>query len=62
MSDFSAFLAQNKVKQENIKFFAYGKSVEQAIQDAGLTVELCGPTPQVPSVAKGLELTLEKQA
>jgi uroporphyrinogen-III synthase len=58
----SLYESYPEFKQENIKFFAYGKSVEQAIQDAGLTVELCGPTPQVPSVAKGLELTLEKQA
>lgn len=48
-------------QQGEMKFFAYGKAVEKAVTDAGLTVAISGPTPQVPSVAKGIELFLEQK-
>lgn len=48
-------------KQENQHFFAYGHAVAKAITDAGLKITLQGPTPNVPSVAKGLELALENK-
>lgn len=56
----SLFENYPEFKQNEVKFVAYGKSVESALAEAGLTVEVSGPTPQAPSVAKALELYLEK--
>ncbi len=48
-------------QQGNIKFVAYGKSIVKAMEDAGLTIEIQAPTPEAPSVARAIELYLEKQ-
>ena len=45
-------------KQENIKFVAYGKSIVNAMNEAGLNIEISAPTPEIPSVAKALEVFL----
>ena len=47
-------------KQENIRFVSYGKSVVKAMSDAGLEIEISAPTATAPSVAKAIELYLEK--
>ena len=47
-------------QQGDAKFFAYGKSVEAALEEAGLSIAIKGPNPEVPSVCKGLELLLAK--
>lgn len=47
-------------KQGNIKFVAYGKSIVKAMTDAGLSIEVQAPSPEVPSVAKAIELYLQK--
>lgn len=46
--------------QGNTKFVAYGKSVLKAMDEAGLEVAVSAPTPEAPSVAKALEIYLEK--
>lgn len=48
-------------KQGSIKFGAYGKSIVKAMEEAGLVAEIQAPTPEAPSVAKAIELYLEKQ-
>lgn len=47
-------------KQGNIKFVSYGKSVVKAMKEAGLEIEISAPTSTAPSVAKAIELYLEK--
>ena len=47
-------------EQGDLKIMAYGKSVVKAIEDAGLRVDITGPTPGAPSVAKTLEVYLSK--
>ena len=47
-------------KQEDIRFVSYGKSVVKAMSDAGLNIEISAPTSEAPSVAKAIELYLEK--
>ena len=46
--------------QGDIKFVSYGKSVVKAMADAGLQIEISAPTSTAPSVAKAIELYLEK--
>ena len=48
-------------KQENIKFISYGRSVVNAMDEAGLNIEISVPTAEIPSVAKALELYLSKK-
>ncbi len=45
-------------QQGNLKFLSYGKSIVNAMEEAGLSIEICAPTPAMPSVAKALELYL----
>ena len=47
-------------KQEDIKFVSYGKSVVTAMNEAGLSIEISAPAPEIPSVAKALEVFLSK--
>lgn len=42
-------------KQENIKFLSYGRSIVNAMKEAGLTIEIEAPTPEAPSISKALE-------
>ena len=46
--------------QEDIRFISYGKSIVKAMEEAGLTIEISAPAPEVPSVAKALEIYLSK--
>ena len=46
--------------QKDIKFVSYGKSVVTAMNEAGLSIEISAPTPEIPSVAKALEVFLSK--
>ena len=48
-------------KQGKIKFITFGKSIVKAMEDAGLTTEIQAPTPEAPSVARAIEIYLEKQ-
>ncbi len=47
-------------RQNGIKFVSYGKSVVKAMADAGIDIEISAPTSAAPSVAKAIELYLEK--
>ena len=44
--------------QGDIKFISYGKSIMAAMEEAGLSIEISAPTPEVPSVAKAIEIYL----
>ena len=46
--------------QGDIKFISYGKTVVSAMEEAGLSIEISAPTPEIPSVAKALEIYLSK--
>ena len=46
--------------QGDIRFVSYGKSIVNAMNEAGLTIEVSAPTPEAPSAAKALELYLAK--
>lgn len=56
----SLFENQPEFKQDGIKFISYGKSVVNAMNEAGLTIEISAPTAEAPSVAKALEIYLSK--
>lgn len=45
-------------KQGDIKFMGYGKSIAKAMEEAGLRIDIKGPTPEAPSAAKAIELYL----
>ena len=47
-------------QQNGIKFISYGKSVVNAMNEAGLEIEISAPTAEIPSVAKALELHFAK--
>lgn len=49
-------------KQENIKFVTYGRQIVGAMKEAGFPIEVQAPTPEAPSVARALELYLEKNS
>ena len=48
-------------EQGDIKFVSYGRSIVKAMEEAGLTIEVKAPSPEVPSVARAIELYLENQ-
>lgn len=48
-------------KQGETKIITYGKSIVKAAEEAGLTVSLQAPTPEIPSVVKALELHLSSK-
>ena len=48
-------------QQGDIKFVSYGRSIVKAMEEAGLTIEVKAPSPEVPSVARAIELYLESQ-
>ena len=48
--------------QEDIKFVSYGRSIVKAMEDAGLSIEVKAPSPEIPSVARAIECYLEKNS
>ncbi|MBP5522371.1 MAG: uroporphyrinogen-III synthase [Bacteroidales bacterium] len=46
-------------KQGGIKFAGWGKSIVGAMEEAGLKIDIQGPTPEAPSVARAIELYLQ---
>ena len=56
----SLYENQPEFKQEGIKFVSYGRSIVNAMNEAGLAIEISAPSPEAPSVAKALELYLSK--
>lgn len=47
-------------KQGDVKFVSYGKSVVKAMEQAGLEIAISAPSIEAPSVAKAVEIYLEK--
>ncbi|MBO4263842.1 MAG: uroporphyrinogen-III synthase [Bacteroidales bacterium] len=45
-----------------LDFIAYGKGIAAALQEAGADIAVQGPAPDITSVAKALQLYLEKRA
>jgi len=45
--------------QGDIRFVSYGRSIVRAMEEAGLRIEVKAPSPEVPSVARAIELYLE---
>ena len=48
-------------KQGDLKFVSYGKTIVKAMEEAGLDIAVKAPTPEAHSVARAIELYLEKQ-
>ena len=48
--------------QGDIKFVSYGKSVVKAMEEAGLEIAISAPSAEAPSVARAVELYLEKNS
>lgn len=48
-------------QQGDIKFVSYGRSIVKAMEEAGLSIEVKAPSPEVPSVARAIERYLEEQ-
>lgn len=46
--------------QGDIKFVSYGKSVVKAMEDAGLNIAISAPSAEAPSVARAIEIYLER--
>ncbi|MCR5519229.1 MAG: uroporphyrinogen-III synthase [Bacteroidales bacterium] len=47
-------------KQGKVKFAGWGKSIVPAMEEAGLSIDIQGPTPEAPSVARAIELYLKQ--
>lgn len=45
-------------KQGDLKIMAYGKGIAKALEEASFKIDVQGPAPEAPSVAKTLELYL----
>ena len=50
------------LEQGDIKLVAYGRSIVKAMEEAGLSIAVKGPTPEAPSAARAIELYLESLA
>ena len=46
-------------EQGDIKMVSFGKSIVNAMEEAGLRIDVKAPTPEAPSVARAIELYLE---
>ncbi|MCQ2149816.1 MAG: uroporphyrinogen-III synthase [Bacteroidales bacterium] len=47
--------------QGSIKFITFGKGIVEAMDNAGLTIEIKAPTAGAPSAAKAIEMYLENE-
>ncbi|MCQ2178395.1 MAG: uroporphyrinogen-III synthase [Bacteroidales bacterium] len=47
-------------KQDDVKFIAYGKGIVKALEEAGISIALQGPAPEVPSASKAVEIFLSQ--
>lgn len=48
-------------KQKDIKFVSFGKAIVPAMEDVGLKINVKAPSEEAQSVAKAIELYLEKE-
>ena len=49
-------------EQKDIRFISYGRSIVKAMEEAGLTIAVQGPTPEISSAARAIEVYLESEA
>ena len=48
-------------KQGDIRFICYGKSAVKPMEEAGLTIAVKAPTPEISSAARAVEVYLESE-
>ena len=46
-------------RQGDLRFITFGKTVVKAMEEAGLTIAVSAPSPEVPSIAKAIEVFIE---
>ena len=56
----SLYFNYPEFKQDELKICSFGRSVVNAIEEAGLKIDIMAPTPEAPSVAKAIDLYLSK--
>ncbi len=49
-------------KQGDIRFITFGRSIVKAMNEAGFSIEVEAPTPEIPSVARAIEVYLQSQS
>jgi len=47
-------------KQDRLQFISYGKSIVRAMEEAGLKIAIQAPSPEIPSVARAIEVYLQQ--
>ena len=48
-------------QQGKLKFITYGKTIVNAMEEAGLEIAVKAPSPEIPSVAKAIEVYLQEK-
>ena len=48
-------------QQGKLKFITYGKTIVAAMEEAGLDIAVKAPSPEIPSVAKAIEVYLQEK-
>ena len=48
-------------QQGPLKFITYGKTIVAAMEEAGLEIAVQAPSPEIPSVARAIEVYLEEK-
>jgi len=56
----SLFLNFPDFKQNNTRIAVFGSTTAKAVEDRGLRVDICAPTPETPSMTMALEKYIEK--
>ena len=46
-------------QQGSLKFITYGKTIVSAMEEAGFEIAVKAPSPEIPSVAKAIEVYLQ---
>ena len=47
-------------QQGKLQFISYGKSIVKAMEEAGLQIAIQAPSPEIPSVARAIEVYLQQ--
>ena len=47
-------------QQNSLKFISFGKTIVKAMEDAGLQIAVQAPSPEIPSVARAIEVYLQQ--
>jgi len=57
----SLFSSYPDFKQGKLDFITYGKSIVSSMEEVGLTIAVQGPTPEISSVVKAIEVYLQNR-